>query len=65
MTDLFFVTVLFWLFAMHTRTADFVLDHAYVPTTDPFSFTKAWPPMDRSPMAERRGVRLAQSNSSA
>ena len=56
MTDLFFLTVLFWLFmaepagwdrllwdgdtALHTRTGDFILDHGHVPTTDPFSFTK-------------------------
>ena len=56
MTDLFFLTLLFWLFmadpagwdrllwdgdtAMHTRTGDFILDHGHVPTTDPFSFTR-------------------------
>ncbi len=56
MTDLFFLTLLFWLFmadpagwsrllwdgdtALHTRVGDFILDHGYVPTTDPFSFTK-------------------------
>src|ERR1700685_4522495 len=56
MTDLFFLTILFWLFmadpagwdrllwdgdtAMHTRTGDFILDHGQVPTLDPFSFTK-------------------------
>jgi hypothetical protein len=48
--------MLFWLFigeptgwdrllwdgdvALHTRVGDFVLDHGYVPTADPFSFTK-------------------------
>ena len=26
--------------ALHTRTGDFILDHGYIPTTDPFSFTK-------------------------
>jgi hypothetical protein len=56
LTDLFFLTVLFWLFmadpagwdrllwdgdtALHTRTGDFILDHGHIPTTDPFSFTK-------------------------
>ena len=56
MTDLFFLTILFWLFmaepagwdrllwdgdtAMHTRTGDFILDTGHVPTTDPFSFTR-------------------------
>src|SRR5271166_4668525 len=56
MTDLFFLTILFWLFmadpagwdrllwdgdtAMHTRTGDFILDTGHVPTADPFSFTK-------------------------
>jgi hypothetical protein len=56
LTDLFFITLLFWLFmadpagwdrllwdgdtALHTRTGDFILDHGYIPTTDPFSFTK-------------------------
>src|ERR1700688_429839 len=56
LTDVFFLALLFWLFAsdpsgwdrllwdgdtaLHTRTGDFILDHGYVPTTDPFSFTK-------------------------
>ena len=56
LTDVFFLAMLFWLFAsdpmgwdrllwdgdtaLHTRTGDFILDHGYVPTTDPFSFTK-------------------------
>jgi hypothetical protein len=56
LTDVLFLTMLFWLFigeptgwdrllwdgdvALHTRVGDFVLDHGYVPTTDPFSFTK-------------------------
>ena len=60
MTDLFFLTLLFWLFmadpagwdrllwdgdtAMHIRTGDFILDHGYVPTTDPFSFTRPGAP---------------------
>jgi hypothetical protein len=60
MTDLFFLTILCWLFmadpagwdrllwdgdtAMHTRTGDFILDHANVPTTDPFSFTRPGAP---------------------
>lgn len=56
LTDVFFLAMLFWLFAaspmgwdrllwdgdtaLHTRTGDFILDHGYVPTTDPFSFTR-------------------------
>jgi hypothetical protein len=57
LTDVFFVVMLFWMFladpmgwdrllwdgdtALHTRVGDFILDHGYVPSTDPFSFTKA------------------------
>ena len=56
LTDVFFLAMLFWLFAsdpmgwdrlvwdgdtaLHTRTGDFILDHGYIPTSDPFSFTK-------------------------
>lgn len=56
LTDIFFLTLLFWLFmaeptgwdrllwdgdtALHTRTGDYILDHGQVPTADPFSFTK-------------------------
>lgn len=54
-TDLFFAVLLFWMFvadplgwdrllwdgdtALHTRTGDFILNHGYVPSADPFSFT--------------------------
>lgn len=56
LTDLFLVSMIFWLFmadplgwdrllwdgdtALHIRTGDFILDHGYVPTHDPFSFTQ-------------------------
>jgi hypothetical protein len=56
LTDLFFLVMIFWLFmadpmgwdrllwdgdtALHTRVGDFILDHGYVPSADPFSFTK-------------------------
>ncbi|HTR38728.1 MAG TPA: hypothetical protein VMH80_22635 [Bryobacteraceae bacterium] len=56
LTDLFLVIMIFWLFmadpmgwdrllwdgdtALHIRTGDFILDHGYVPTQDPFSFTQ-------------------------
>ncbi len=55
-TDVFFLVMLFWMFmadpsgwdrlvwdgdtALHTRVGDFILDHGYIPATDPFSFTK-------------------------
>ena len=57
LTDVFFMVMLFWMFmadpsgwdrllwdgdtALHTRVGDFILDHGHIPTTDPFSFTKA------------------------
>lgn len=56
LTDIFFLAMLFWMFmadpagwdrllwdgdtALHTRVGDFILDHGYVPSTDPFSFSK-------------------------
>jgi hypothetical protein len=76
MTDLFFLTLLFWLFmadpmgwdrllwdgdtAMHIRTGDFILDHGYVPTTDPFSFTKPGAPW--VPLQWLTGVTFAWLN---
>ena len=56
LTDLFLLTMIFWLFmadpmgwdrllwdgdtALHIRTGDYILDHGRVPTQDPFSFTQ-------------------------
>lgn len=56
LTDAFFLVMLFWMFmadpagwdrllwdgdtALHTRVGDFILQHGYVPSADPFSFTK-------------------------
>jgi len=55
LTDVFFVTLILWLFiaspqgwdrlvwdgdvALHTRIGDYILDNGVIPSTDPFSFT--------------------------
>src|SRR5579863_1362371 len=75
-TDAFFLVLLFWMFmadpsgwdrllwdgdtALHTRIGDFILDHGYIPSTDPFSFTR--PGARFFPLQWLTGVVFAELN---